>query len=90
MNTSAGTVRFGAVALHAVVAPVPMARLVAAQFPDVAVAPLVPAGVPPLTELVVSDAPVKVSAGTVPGVPLKAGAEFVPAGVPPVTAELAP
>ena len=72
--------------MHAVVDPVPAAILVPAQFPLVALAPLVPAGVPPLVELVVSDAPVNVSAGTVPGVPVKAGAELVPAGVPALTA----
>lgn len=43
--------------------------------------PLVPAGVPPLVALVVAELPVKVSAGTVPGVPLNAGAATVPAGV---------
>ena len=56
-NVSAGTVRFGAVALQAVVDPVPAAILVAAQLPDVAVALFVPAGVPAPVELVVSLAP---------------------------------
>lgn len=60
VNVSAGTVRFGAVALQAVVDPVPAAILVAAQLPEVAVAPLVPAGVPALTALVVAELPVKV------------------------------
>ena len=59
-NVSAGTVMFGAVALQAVVEPVPAAIFVAAQFPLVAVAPLVPAGVPPLVALVVSEAPANV------------------------------
>ena len=57
VKASAGTVMFGAVALQAVVEPVPAAMFVAAQLPLVAVAPLVPAGVPPLVALVVSDAP---------------------------------
>ncbi len=71
VKVSAGTVRFGAVALHAVVEPVPAAMLVAAQLPLVAVAPLeprgvidtvafVPAGVPALTELEVTEFPVNV------------------------------
>jgi hypothetical protein len=59
VNASAGTVILGAVALQAVVDPVPAAMFVAAQFPLVAVAPFVPAGVPPLTALVVSEAPEK-------------------------------
>ena len=46
VKVSAGTVKFGEVALHAVVDPVPAAMFVAAQFPEVAVAPLVPLGVP--------------------------------------------
>ncbi len=46
VKVCADTVRFGAVALQAVVAPVPAAMLVAAQLPDVALAPFVPAGVP--------------------------------------------
>jgi hypothetical protein len=53
VKVSAGTVRFGAVALQAVVEPVPAAMLVAAQFPLVAVAPFVPAGVPALVADVV-------------------------------------
>ena len=81
MNVCAVTVRFGAVALHAVVEPVPAAMFVAAQFPEVAEAPLVPAGVPALTADVVALDPVKVSAGTVPALPVNVGAATVPAGV---------
>jgi len=77
VNTWAVTVRFGAVALQAVVEPVPAAMLVAAQFPLVALAPLVPAGVPALLELVVAELPVKISAGTVPADPANVG---TPAG----------
>src|SRR4029077_9172226 len=44
VKTSAGTVRFGAVALQAVVEPVPAAMLVAAQLPEGGVAPILPAG----------------------------------------------
>lgn len=51
---------FGAVVLQALSDPVPAAIAVAAQFPLVAVAPFVPAGVPPLVALVVSDAPANV------------------------------
>jgi hypothetical protein len=66
VNVCAVTVRLGAVPLHAVVAPVPAAMLVAAQFPDVAEAAFVPAGVPPeVAELVALD-PVNVGAATVP------------------------
>ena len=60
VNVSAGTVRFGAVVLQAVSEPVPAAIAVEAQLPEVAVAPFVPAGVPPLVELVVADEPVNV------------------------------
>ncbi len=60
VNVSAGTVRFGAVALHAVVEPVPAAIFVVAQLPDVVVAPLVPAGVPALTALDMIALPVNV------------------------------
>ena len=73
VNTCAVTVRFGAVALQAFSDPVPAAMFVAAQLPDVALAPLVPAGVPPLTALVVAEDPVNVCAGTVPALPVKAG-----------------
>lgn len=45
VKTSAGTVRFGAVALAAVSEPVPAAIFVAAVFPDVVVAAFVPAAV---------------------------------------------
>jgi hypothetical protein len=73
VKVSAGTVRFGAVALQAVVEPVPAAMLVAAQLPEVAVAALVPAGVPALVAPDVA----------VPFVPagVKETVEFVPAGV---------
>ncbi len=93
------TVRFGAVALQAVNDPVPAAMLVAAQLPLVALAPFVPAGVPPLTALVVADDPVKTCAGTVPADPENAGTPAgqaivplatVPAGVPPVVAPVVP
>jgi hypothetical protein len=50
----------GAVALQAVVEPVPAAMFVAAQLPLVALAPFVPAGVPALTAELVADEPVKV------------------------------
>jgi hypothetical protein len=88
VNVSAGTARLGAVALHAVVEPVPAAIFVAAQLPLVLVAPFVPAGVPPDTELVVSNEPLKVgtppgqvivSAGIVPWEPEKLSAGTVPA-----------
>ena len=79
--------RFGAVALHAVVDPVPAAMLVAAQFPEVAEAPLVPAGVPAVTALVVADEPVNTWAGTVPALPANvggfAGHERAPSVKPP-------
>ena len=79
VKVCAVTVRLGAVALQAVVEPVPAAILVAAQFPEVAEAPLVPAGVPALTAEVVALEPVKVWAGTVPAVPVKVSAGTVPA-----------
>ena len=96
--------RFGAVALQAVVDPVPAAILVAAQFPEVALAALVPAGVPPLVAPVVAVplVPAGVKA-TVPFVPagvkatvafvpagVKLTVPFVPAGVPALTAEVVP
>ena len=71
VNVSAGTVRFGAVVLHALSEPVPAAIAVDAQLPVVAVAPFVPAGVPAVTALVFADEHVKVSAGTVPAFPVK-------------------
>lgn len=82
MKVSAGTVRFGAVALQAVVDPVPAAMFVAVQFPLVAVAAFVPAGVP------ADVAPVVV----VPFVPagVKLTVPFVPAGVPALTADVVP
>jgi hypothetical protein len=81
VNAWAVTVRFGAVALQAVAEPVPAAMFVVAQFPEVALAPFVPAGVPALTAELVAEEPVKTSAGTVPGVPVNVGAATVPAGV---------
>lgn len=45
VKVCAATVRFGAVALQAVVAPVPMARFVAAQLPVVALVAFVPVAV---------------------------------------------
>lgn len=100
VKVCAVTVRLGAVALQAVVDPVPAAILVAAQFPLVALAPFVPAGVPAETELVVAELPVNVCAGTVPEFPVKVGTPagqemapsvkaplaLVPAGVPAETA----
>lgn len=80
VKVCAETVNAGAVALQAVVDPVPAAILVAAQFPVVALAALVPAGVPPETEDDATEFPVKV------------GTELVPAGVivsdPPVVPTL--
>lgn len=73
VNVWAVTVRLGDAALQAVAEPVPAAMLVVAQFPLVALAPLVPAGVPPLTALDVIEFPVNVCAGTVPAPPVKAG-----------------
>lgn len=93
VNVSAGTVRFGDVALQAVVDPVPAAMFVAAQFPLVAVAAFVPAGVPadvaPLVAVPFVPAGVKL---TVPFVPagVKLTVPFVPAGVPALTADVAP
>ena len=67
VKVSAGTVRLGAVALQAVVEPVPAAMLVAAQLPLVAVAAFVPCGVPALVPLVAwLDVPVNTGAVTVP------------------------
>ena len=99
VKVCAVTVRFGAVALHAVADPVPAAMFVAAQFPLVALAPLVPAGVPPLTALVVLELPANV--GTPAGqeiapslkaplafVGTPAGQATVPPGVPPLTADV--
>lgn len=73
VNTCAVTTKAGAVALQAVVDPVPAAMLVAAQLPDVADAPLVPAGVPPDVAPLVTEEPVNVWAGTVPAEPVNAG-----------------
>lgn len=102
VNVSAGTVRLGAVAFAAVSDPVPAAIFVAAVFPLVVVAPFVPAGVPALTALDVTELPVNVSAGTVPLEPANVGTPtgheivcagpvtvpFVPAGVPALTADV--
>lgn len=97
---SAGTVKLGAVALQAVVEPVPAAMLVAAQFPLVLVATLtkVPSpgtplivGTPAGHEIVsagtVPEFPVNVSAGTVPALPLNVG---TPAGQEIVSAGTVP
>jgi hypothetical protein len=46
---------------------------VAAQLPDVALAPLVPAGVPAVTAELVTEFPVNTWAGTVPPVPVNTG-----------------
>ena len=87
VKTSAGTVRFGAVAFAAVNDPVPAAMFVAALLPLVVVAAFVPPGVPALTALDVADDPVKTSAGTVPALPEKvgtpAGQEITSAGMVP-------
>ena len=86
VKVSAGTVRFGAVALQAVVEPVPAAMLVAAQFPDVAVAVFVPAGVPAevapvvVVELVPAGVPA-LTADVVTCDPVKVWALMVPEGV---------
>lgn len=86
VKVSAGTVRFGAVALQAVVDPVPAAILVAAQFPLVAVAEFVPEGVPAevapvvVVELVPAGVPALV-AEVVTWEPVKVCAEIVPLGV---------
>ena len=58
VNVCAVTVRLGAVALHAVVEPVPAAIFVAAQFPLVALVEFVPAGVPPVVAPLVTCEPV--------------------------------
>ena len=86
VKISAGTVRLGAVALQAVVAPVPAAMLVAAQLPLVAVAAFVPVGVPalvaPLVVLVFVPAGVPaLTADVVAELPVKVGAATVPVGV---------
>lgn len=104
VNVCAETARLGAVALQAFAAPVPIRTLVAAQLPVVALAPFVPAGVPPLTAelvaldpvktcaLVVLDDPAKVGTPAGQAIAFKSGVmetvPLVPAGVPALTAEL--
>jgi len=88
VKVSAGTVRFGAVALHAVVDPVPAAIFVAAQFPEVAVAELVPAGVPALVApvVVVLFVPTGVMVALPPVVPTSPLALKVPRSILPFSA----
>lgn len=91
---SAGTVRFGAVALQAFAAPVPINTLVAAQLPVVAVARFTkePMAIAPLVGTPAGHAIVP-SGVTVPVAFVPTGVKltvpFVPAGVPAETSELA-